>query len=65
MSVTVNRYIGSNGEVLIPLNQNATNSANLVSSRGVYYIAQTTIITTPLQGNPMGLLLALTYASDQ
>lgn len=65
MATVVDRYIGDNGDVLIPINQNATNSANLISDKGVYYIAITHSTSAPLQGNPMGLLLALTYANDQ
>ena len=65
MTTVVDRFIGDNGEVLIPINQNASNSANLVSEKtGVYYIAITHEIVSILQGNPMGLLLALTYPAN-
>lgn len=65
MAIEVKKFIGSNGEVLIPISQNASNSANLVSTQGTYFLAITEDTSTPLQGNPMGLLLTLTYASDQ
>lgn len=65
MATVVKRFIGSNGDVLIPVSQNATNSSDLVSDNGVYYIAQVQSSSTPVQGNPIGLLLALTYANDQ
>lgn len=53
---TVTKWIGSNGNVLIPINQNADNSAPLYSTKdGVYYIAQKT--TNANQGM-LGLSLA-------
>lgn len=58
----VKRYIGSNGEILLPLNQNAENTANLVSVSGVFYLAVTEAEAVPIEaGMPMGLLLSITY----
>lgn len=61
MATIVDRYIGSNGDVLIPLGSALDNTNNLVSARGVYYIAQTHEQVVIEAGNPMGLLLAITY----
>lgn len=60
MATVVKRYIGSNGEILIPINQNDTNSANMISTRGTYFIAQTITpaVATLIHG---GLLLAISY----
>jgi len=61
MVVLVDRYIGSNGEILLPIEGTLDNTADLLSSRGVYYIAQTHEVVSIVAGNPMGLLLTLTY----
>jgi len=61
MVVLVDRYIGSNGEILLPIEGTLDNTADLLSSRGVYYIAQTHEEVSIVAGNPMGLLLTLTY----
>lgn len=61
MAIIVDRYIGSNGEVLIPAEVTANNTADLISSKGVYYLAQTSEQAIIEAGNPMGLLLTLTY----
>jgi len=61
MVVIVDRYIGSNGEILLPIEGTPDNTADLLSSRGVYYIAQTHEVVAIVAGNPMGLLLTLTY----
>lgn len=61
MVVIVDRYIGSNGEVLLPISDTTDNTSDLISSRGVYYIAQTHEEVAIVAGNPMGLLLSLTY----
>lgn len=63
MATIVDRYIGSNGEILIPATTTANNSADLISSKGVYYLAQTHDVVVIEAGNPMGLLLTLTYPS--
>lgn len=56
----VKRYIGVNGDILIPVPESNDNTSNLVSLKGVYYLAQTEAVPIE-QGNPMGLLLTLTY----
>ena len=65
MSIIVKKWIGSNGEILIPLTEETYNDGNMVSTHGTYFFALTEDKSTPLMGNPMGLLLALTYAADQ
>jgi len=61
MAIILDRYIGLNGDVLIPVTTSATNTSDLISIKGVYYIAQTSEIVQIEAGNPMGLLLTLTY----
>lgn len=63
MAIRVDRYIGSNGEILIPTTESATNSSDLLSLSGVYYKVQTTDIVAIEAGNPIGLLLTLTYTA--
>ena len=55
MVVIVDRYIGSNGEVLLPISDTTDNTSDLISSRGVYYIAQTHEEVAIVAGNPMEL----------
>ena len=62
MATIVDRYIGSNGEILIPTTTTANNTSPLISSGGVYYLPQTSEQAIIEAGNPIGLLLALTYA---
>lgn len=63
MATRVLKWIGSNGEVLIPLSDSDYNTSSMVSDRGVYYLAQTQEEALAIEaGNPMGLLLTLTYA---
>lgn len=57
----VRRYIGSNGDVLLPLGETEDNTADLISDKGVYYLAITETTADIVAGNPMGLLLTLTY----
>lgn len=59
----VDRYIGSNGDVLIPLGSESDNVNNLISSTGIFYIVQSHETATLQVGSPMGLLLSLTYAA--
>lgn len=62
MATIVDRYIGTNGDVLIPLTTTANNTSPLLSvKKGVYFIPQTHEVVTIEAGNPMGLLLTLTY----
>jgi hypothetical protein len=61
MAIVVNRYIGSNGEILIPLSFDSNNVGDLLSINGTYYKVQTTEIVAIEAGNPIGLLLTLTY----
>lgn len=58
MTLVLKRYISSNGDVLIPINTNTF--PDLVSDSGVYYLAQTENVTTPVLING-GLLLAISY----
>jgi hypothetical protein len=60
------RWIGSDGDILVPLNTNAIdNSGKLYSvNTGVLYFSQLEPTSIPIQaGMPMGLLLSLTYSS--
>lgn len=61
MAIVVKKWIGSNGEVLIPLTQETYNNGKMVSTRGTYFMPITEESITIQAGNPMGLLLALTY----
>lgn len=62
-TVIVDRYIGDNGVVLLPLQGTANNTSDLISDTGVYFMAQTHEEVIILEGNPMGLLLAITYSA--
>lgn len=61
MVVRVDRYVGTNGDILLPVTETANNTSDLISIKGIYYIAQTSEIVAIEAGNPMGLLLTLTY----
>jgi len=61
MVVRVDRYVGTNGDILLPVTETANNTSDLISIKGVYYLAQTSEIVAIEAGNPMGLLLTLTY----
>lgn len=62
MAIRITKWIGSNGEVLFPLGEDTTyNSNNLVSTKGTYFMPSTEEIILIEAGNPMGLLLTLTY----
>lgn len=58
----ITQWIGSNGEVLLPLTSSVDNSSPMISTNGTYftpifYVAPPEIA----EGNPIGLLLSLTY----
>lgn len=59
MATRVDRYIGTNGEILIPTTTTTDNTSNLISTNGVYYLAQTSENKT---GTIIGLPFGLTYA---
>jgi len=61
MAVVLDRYIGANGDILIPVTSSDSNTSDLISIKGVYYLAQTHEEVSIVAGNPMGLLLTLTY----
>lgn len=61
MAVIVDRYIGDNGIVLLPISSSANNTSDLISDTGVFFKVFTHEVVTIEAGNPMGLLLALTY----
>lgn len=61
MAIKITKWIGSNGEVLIPLSEETYNNGNMVSTRGTYFFPLTEEIVAIEAGNPMGLLLTLTY----
>lgn len=61
-TVIVDRYIGDNGIVLLPLSETGNNTSDLISDTGVYFKAFThTVSEGGGVGSPMGLLLAITY----
>lgn len=61
MTTRVDMYIGDNGVILLPLTTDAT--SDLMSDKGEYFMAHIIDTTVyPIEaGNPMGLLLTLTY----
>lgn len=61
MATRVTKWIGSNGEVIIPLSETTYNTAHMVSSYGNYFFPLTEEIVAIEAGNPIGLLLTLTY----
>lgn len=61
MVVVLDRYIGTNGDILLPVKSSDSNTSDLISIKGVYYLAQTHEVVPIVAGNPMGLLLTLTY----
>lgn len=63
MVVIVDRYVGSNGDILLPVTDSVNNTSDLISLKGIYYLAQTHEVVTIEAGNPIGLLLALTYSA--
>lgn len=64
MAIIVDRYISYDGEVLLPLESTLDNTSNLISNRGRYFIAFTHSDEAVAieAGNPIGLLLTLTYS---
>jgi|WetSurMetagenome_2_1015567.scaffolds.fasta_scaffold1463175_2 hypothetical protein len=61
MATVFDRYIGTNGDILIPTDKEEVYSPLLSVKKGVYYIPQTHEVVAIEQGNPIGLLLTLTY----
>ena len=62
MSSIVTKWIGSNGEVLIPLSTDTYNTGRLISTKGTYFLPSLEEEVIEIEtGNPIGLLLALTY----
>lgn len=62
MATRVLKWIGSNGDVLLPLSTATYNTGNLYSTKkGTWYTPITEELTIIEAGNPMGLLLAITY----
>lgn len=62
MATRVLKWIGSNGEVLLPLSETTYNTGKMISvKKGVWYTPITEEVVVIEAGNPMGLLLTLTY----
>lgn len=62
--IKVTKWIGSNGEILIPLGDPTTYNTNkLISNLGTYFFPQTEEVVAIEVGNPIGLLLSLTYSA--
>lgn len=64
MAIIILKWIADTGDVLIPLSQEEYNNGKMVSANtGTVYFPIFTTDATPTIGNPMGLLLTLTYAA--
>lgn len=61
MATRVVRWICEDGTVLIPLATTTYNTSPMVSSKGKYYFPVTEEVVAIESGNPMGLLLTITY----
>ena len=58
----ITKWVGSNGEVLFPTELSTDNSKPLISSNNTYFIPVFEVIYPDIvTGNPIGLLLSLTY----
>lgn len=59
----ITKWIGSNGEVLFPIALSTDNSEHMVSSNNNYFIPVFEVVIPDIvAGNPIGLLLSLTYS---
>ena len=63
MAIRIKKWIGSNGEILIPLSQETYNDSRVYSTKGTYFIPITEEVVVIEAGNPMGLLLSFTYSA--
>jgi hypothetical protein len=61
MTTILDRYMSDKGDVLIPINNDLY--PKMVSDKGIYYFSQTHDVVAIVAGNPMGLLLTLTYSA--
>jgi len=61
MATRVKKWIGANGEILLPLADTTYNTSPMISTSGNYFFAITEEIEAIETGNPIGLLLSLTY----
>lgn len=59
MTTVLDRYLSDKGDVLIPINSDTY--PPMVSDKGTYFFPQTHEVVTIVAGNPIGLLLTLTY----
>ena len=56
----ITKWIGSNGEVLLPTELSTDNSKHLISSHGNYFIPIFEVIYPDIvSGNPIGLLFGI------
>lgn len=62
MAIEVKFWVGTDGKILKPQSSSTYNTVNLISDQGVVYFPITQTVNT-LEGQPMGLLLAITYAA--
>ena len=66
------RWVNASGDTMTGVLNMGTNAIRMTDSNGVVWnltlntdgALVTTVNTSPLQGNPVGLLLAITYPSD-
>lgn len=63
MAIHVDMYVSDEGEILFPLTASDNNISDLISDKGTFFKVFTTDTSVPQieAGNPMGLLLVLTY----
>lgn len=61
MTTILDRYLSDKGTILIPLSTDAI--PNFISDKGEYFFPQTHEVVPIVAGNPMGLLLTLTYSA--
>ena len=66
MSIFIRRWVGDNGDILFPLTDiqvSTLTDGTLISAKGRYYIPINEEVVPIVAGNPMGLLLTLTYSA--
>ena len=63
MAIIVDMYISDDGELLMPINTTPNNTSDLLSDRGRFFkvFTHSDEAVAIEAGNPMGLLLTLTY----
>lgn len=64
MAIIVDRYISDDGELLMPISTTLNNTSDLLSDRGRFFkvFTHSDEVVAIEAGNPIGLLLTLTYS---